>query len=107
MKEYAYLIYQLKDPMESNYAWMSWKTAKREFNPVHYDGVYYGHIEGNTSESVLEKLFEKFNMNQPDDFKGHSLSVSDVVVLFDHNGCKWYYCDRFGWENITRDIMER
>lgn len=39
-------------------------------------------LSGNLGEK-LEALFEKFNHDRPEDFNGHSLSVSDVVVLED------------------------
>ena len=105
---YAYLIYQIKNPIKCDYAWMSWKIAKRDINLMDYDGVYYGRsIDGENLIAVLENLYEMFNINHPLDFNGHSLSVSDIVVLFDDNGCRWYYCDSFGWRDITADLREK
>ena len=104
---YAYLIYQIKDPIKCNYAWMSWKIAKRDINLMDYDCVYTDSIDGEDPDAVLENLYEMFNINHPLDFNGHSLSVSDIVVLFDDNGCKWYYCDSFGWRDITADLRGR
>ena len=37
-----------------------------------------------------------FNLNHPEDYKGHSLSVSDLLEV---NG-KFYYCDAYSWEEI-------
>ena len=51
----------------------------------------------NKEEVILDKIFTKFNCARPDDFKGHSLSVSDIVGLDDH----LYFCDGFGWRLIT------
>jgi hypothetical protein len=45
---------------------------------------------------VLESLFAKFNINHPADFKGHSLSVSDIIEL---NG-KYYYCDSISFVQL-------
>ena len=45
---------------------------------------------------VLNDLFEMFNINRPDDFKGWSLSVSDIIQLND----KLYFCDTFGWKEL-------
>ena len=104
---YAYLIYQIKDPIKCDYAWMSWKIAKRDINLMDYDCVYTDSIDGEDPVAVLENLYEMFNINHPEDFKGHSLSMSDIVVLFDDNGCKWYYCDSFGWRDITADLRGR
>jgi hypothetical protein len=69
------------------------------FNFQDYKQVYEG--ETNLDEkldntTILENLFNKFNLNHPEDFHGHSLSVSDVVIL----GDKMYYCDSFGWKEI-------
>lgn len=63
-----------------------------------YKQVYAGEIysDNPNPEAVLEILFTKFNVNHPAGFKGHSLSVSDIVVL---DGVK-YYCDSFGWKTI-------
>ena len=104
---YAYLIYQIKDPIKCDYAWMSWKIAKRDINLMDYDCVYTDSIDGENPIAVLENLYEMFNINHPLDFNGHSLSVSDIVVLFDDNGCRWYYCDSFGWKDITADLRKR
>jgi len=37
--------------------------------------------KGNLKEMDLEDIFIKFNEDRPKDFQGHSLSVSDIVVL--------------------------
>ena len=107
MKEYGYMIFQIKNIRDTDYSFMGWDYAKNKIRISDYDGKYYSHIDGDSAGSVLEKLFERFNINHPDDFKGHSMSVSDIVVLFDDNGCKWYYCDRFDWRDITADLRER
>ena len=51
---------------------------------------------GSTIGEQLEALYTKFNMERPADFKGHSLSVSDVVVIKD----KPYYVDSFGFKEL-------
>lgn len=52
-------------------------------------------LSGNLGEK-LEALFEKFNHDRPEDFNGHSLSVSDVVVLED----KACYADAVGFRYL-------
>ena len=66
------------------------------FNFQDYKKVYEGEEEGEDNINILDKLFEKFNLAHPDDFRGHSLSVSDVIILDD----KMYYCDSIGWKEI-------
>lgn len=101
-----YEIYQLDFNNESvkkyHKMFESWDIlikCTNGFNLQEYKKVYEG--ETNLDEKfddidILENLFNKFNLNHPEDFRGHSLSVSDVVIL----GDKMYYCDSCGWKNI-------
>ena len=55
-------------------------AIKRE----NYNLIYVGELselQGQTQGETLEAVFEKFNIDHPTDYKGHSLSVSDIVVL--------------------------
>lgn len=66
-----------------------------------YDKIYEGDMStvnarGDTVGDKLEAVFVKFNLNRPEDFKGHSLSVSDVVVMDD----KAYYVDSVGFQPL-------
>lgn len=63
-----------------------------------YKSVYSGLIRAEGSvASILEDLYYKFNMDHPADFRGHSMSVSDVVVLDDAA----YFCDDFGFKRVA------
>ena len=64
-----------------------------------YDPVYAGHMRPN---ETLENLFYKFNMERPEDFKGHSLSVSDVIIVKEHGKNTAYYVDSFGFKQLDR-----
>ncbi len=68
---------------------------------ANYEKVYEGGMDAVSCVSddlrdKLEGIFQKFNIDRPDDFKGHSLSVSDVVVLNE----KAYYVDSFGFQPL-------
>lgn len=82
---------------------MRYTFAKEKgFNETDYEIVYEGKIKTNDIAPfdlrlALEDLFYTFNMDRPKDFKGHSMSVSDIVEL---NGKK-YYCDSFGFKEIA------
>ena len=68
-----------------------------------YDLVYSGSMS-ELGVSNLEEIYAKFNLNHPEGFTGHSLSVSDIVVL--HNeGDKYYYVDRVGYKDVTEEII--
>jgi len=96
-----YKIYQV-DPHDCDYAFEWWSWAKDRFNFKDYKLVYEDVIIPNEGpiENTLEELFEVFNVERPADFKGHSLSVSDIVELDGH----YYYCDNVGWLDITKFI---
>jgi hypothetical protein len=64
-----------------------------------YGLVYSGHMRPHES---LENLFYKFNMERPEDFKGHSLSVSDVIVVKERGKSTAYYVDSFGFKQLDR-----
>ena len=94
-----YKIYQV-DPHDCDYAFEWWSWAQDRFNFNDYELKYEGEIEVEDVNKTLEDLFTIFNINRPQDFKGHSLSVSDIVEL---DG-KYYYCDNVGWTDITKYI---
>ena len=98
-------IYQLKsgdatrDLRFEGYEKLIEHGFKVNFN--NYDKVYEGKssmLPPNSGElaSRLEEVYQKFNLDHPDDFKGHSLSVSDVVVMKD----KAYYVDSMGFKPL-------
>lgn len=68
-----------------------------EPNPANYQVVYDGEVDTNE----LEALYTKFNMDHPLGYEGHSLSMSDVLELYDETGCTFYYCDTFGFKEIS------
>jgi len=54
-----------------------------------------------SDEQLLEDVYEKFNIERPKDFKGHSLSVSDIVVIQDKGNISSHYCDTVGFSEIA------
>ena len=52
-------------------------------------------------------IYERFNIQRPADFTGHSLSVSDVVVLNDGSTVKAYYVDSIGFAELPDFFKER
>lgn len=62
-------------------------------------------------EAMLESLFSRFNTEHPQDFQGHSLSVSDVIALKLDGQVTCYYTDSFGFEKLpdflSRDELSR
>ena len=80
-----------------------WNILNRhsKFDISQYKKVYEGEVqEEKDILHTLESIFRKFNLQHPSDFHGHSLSVSDIVKLDN----EYFFCDSFGWENITDKI---
>lgn len=68
------------------------KVDLNNYNEVYVDDLYSSIFSKNID--ILEEIYQKFNMWQkPESYKGHSLSVSDIVVLDGVN----YYVDSFGF----------
>lgn len=65
-------------------------------NQANYSRVYTGKYNGES----LDAIYQRFNLHHPDDFRGHSLSVSDVVVLHQNGVDTAYYVDSFGFKQI-------
>jgi len=78
-------------------------TAFGEPSKDNYDVVFDGGLDTNN----LESIYAKFNMDHPSDFKGHSLSISDVVELYDESGSEFHYVDQFGFKEIGFSDQER
>ena len=107
-KENRFGIYQLKDNEETrdiqfmNMDFLEGKgiTAARE----NYELVYIAPLEEGMS---LEDIYTQFNIDRPTDFKGHSLSVSDVVVLHQNGENTSHYVDSFGYRELPEFIQEQ
>lgn len=74
-------------------------TKEENIKKEEYKPVYSGTIEeeGLNTNQILENIFIKFNISHPEDFKGHSLSTSDIVVLDNET----YLCDMVGWKKVN------
>ena len=60
-----------------------------------------------TEADTLDTIYERFNIDHPEDFQGHSLSVSDIVVMNRDGEVKAYFVDSFGFTDVTEEFLER
>ena len=60
-----------------------------------------------TETDTLDTIYERFNIDHPEDFQGHSLSVSDIVVMNRDGEVKAYFVDSFGFTDVTEEFLER
>ncbi len=105
--EDRYGIYQLKDSAETrDIRFMDMDYLEKEGIPVsreNYTLVYTGEL---TEGMSLEDIYTKFNIDHPADFAGHSLSVSDVVVLHQDGENTSHYVDSVGYREILEFTKE-
>ena len=71
-------------------------------DPANYDLIYSAPLAPGTS---LEDIFTRFNIDHPKDFKGHSLSVSDVVVLHQNGQDTAHYVDNIGYRQTPEFLQ--
>lgn len=94
-------IYQLKDgPKLRDYRFEPLDTLVQNGFAVeagNYSHVYKAPMR---STDTLESIFMRFNTDRPKDFKGHSLSVSDVVILRRDGKEHAFYCDSVGFAEL-------
>lgn len=93
-------VHQLKPNADVMMKFIGYDELTERFgepDPTNYQVVYDGEVKTND----LEALYERFNLNHPPGYKGHSLSMSDVVELYDESGSSFHYVDRFGFREIS------
>ena len=104
----TFTIYQLKGgPETRDYrfeAYESLQEAGLAVDRQNYDLIYTAPLDGKTT---LEDIYRTFNLDRPADFTGHSLSVSDVVVLNRSGKEKAHYCDSFGFTPVPEFFLQR
>lgn len=113
MREDSFEIYQVKSGEEyhdKRFAGLSELGGAP--NVADYDLVYSGKlseidVSAENKNEILESIFTKFNTDRPEDFKGHSLSVSDVVVLHKDDTDTAHYVDIAGFSDVPEFLKEK
>ena len=102
----TYAIYQLKrDPSTAELSFMNseWLQAHGiEPKYENYELIYTGALTQDGSQiDKLEDLYRIFNIEHPQDFTGHSLSISDIVALKQAGVVSYHYVDSVGYKELT------
>ena len=113
-----YGIYQLKDDPElDKFRFEGTGSLKRmgitkdNFDavlPENYKLVYLGELselQGRTQSETLEAIYTKLNIDHPEDYKAHSLSVSDIVVLHEDGENRAHFVDSFGFTELPKFML--
>ena len=104
-------IYQL--PSGEKYHGIRFKGMEQlkkdgvQLNKDDYSLVYEGEVGEFRGNATLEALYTQFNTAHPDDFTGHSLSVSDVIVISVDGKDTAYFCDSFGFTEMPEFFREK
>ena len=115
---YKYGIYQLKhNPELDHLRFEGTESLKRmgitkdnfdAIKPDNYELIYVGELselQEQTEGETLEAIYEKFNIDHPEDYRGHSLSVSDIVVLHQNGENSAHFVDSFGFTGLPDFIQ--
>ena len=113
-----YGIYQLNDdPKLAKFRFEGTESLKRmgitkdnfdAVSPENYKLVYMGELaelQGQTQSETLEAIYTKFNIDHPADYKAHSLSVSDIVVLHEDGENSAHFVDSFGFTELSKFML--
>ena len=104
----TFSIYQIKGGDETrDFRFEPYDRLQAAGNVVdraNYELVYSAPLAPETS---LEDIYARFNIDHPKDFKGHSLSVSDVVVLHQNGQDTAHYVDSFGYKEVPEFLQEQ
>jgi len=102
----SFSIYQLKGGNETlDYRFEPLDSIHRNglsVKPENYELVYEAPL---TTKDNLESIYTRFNVDRPADFTGHSLSVSDIVVLHQDGKDTAHYCDRAGFSEVPEFLQ--
>lgn len=99
----CFAIYQLRRDLGESYRDYAFRDCQslREAGLVaqrkNYDLTYTAPM---TEPVGLDDLFEKFNLDRPGDFGGHSMSVSDIVAIKLDGQVSYHYCDSVGFQEL-------
>ena len=101
----AFLIYQIRRGGEldayrfMNYDYLQSKGVTPERGG--YDAIYTGgFMDYGNARTNLDMIYQRFNVDHPADFKGHSLSVSDVVAIRKDGAVSCHYVDSIGFREL-------
>ena len=104
----TFSIYQLKDgDGMRDYHFEPYdrlQAAGLSVEAANYNLIYTAELTPGTS---LEDIYTRFNIDHPKDFKGHSLSVSDIVVLHQNGEDTAHYVDSFGYKEVPEFLQEQ
>lgn len=106
MPENQFGIYQI-DPEGNARDYMFLSHDSLEDYEMRREDYRLEYVAPLTETDTLDTIYERFNIDHPEDFQGHSLSVSDIVVMNRDGEVKAYFVDSFGFTDVTEEFLVR
>lgn len=106
MPENQFGIYQI-DPEGNARDYMFLSHDSLEDYEMRREDYRLEYVAPLTETDTLDTIYERFNIDHPEDFQGHSLSVSDIVAMNRDGEVKAYFVDSFGFTDVTEEFLVR
>ena len=108
LTEPRYAIYQLKDDEKlRDYHFTNSEHLKKHgmyIDRENYDRVYRGRLQ---ESETLDDIYKRFNVDHPQDFYGHSLSVGDIISIKKDGAITTHFVDSFGYTEVPDFTLSR
>lgn len=100
-------LYQIKDIHNEKWGCSFDFVQKHQggINPDDYEKVYT--CERSEYQATLDGIYEEFNLFHPEDYKAHSLMVSDIIVRYRDGNAEAHYVDDFGFKDVTDLLFKK
>ncbi len=99
-------VWQLQKGVDVAMRFIDFATMQARFGEPGRDN-YHAVYSGQLGTNDLEEIYVLCRDNLPEGYRGHWMSLGDVVELYDENGSEFYYCDRVGFRQIDFDGQEQ
>lgn len=100
-------IYQLKETADFDLHFACFDRLDSPPRHEDYDCVYIRETHPDMPmDALLEQQFHIYNVDRPDDFTGHSMSISDIVGIKRDGKLSFHYCDTYGFRELEQFLPE-
>lgn len=96
---------EIEEVYISNFKKSQKQTSRSPENKL--QEVYISNSNNTNINNTMNAIYSIFNDDPPADYKAHSLSVSDVVIMNQNGDMKAYFVDRFGFQELPDFVEER
>lgn len=101
-----FTLYQVDRSLTRAFGYRSYRELTDEGKVVdlqNYNTIYEGAVLEDNVDHALDILFNRFNVDFPDDYpeRGRSMAVSDLIFIDN----RYFFCDSIGWKEVTGDIV--